>query len=218
MAGLPPQLLVDLRFRLGLTRAVETGTFRGDSAAWLASLFPEVVTIELSPELAAAAAERFASAPQVRVVQGESGSELRAFADPSVPTLYFLDAHWSLGPTVGREIDCPIRDELAALEAGVNQRDCVIVDDADLFEQPPPEPHDPAKWPPLPELEESLNVLYPAHDVAVIDDQVIATPPEARPVVEAWATTVRTGKRPLRAQAWRLSPTRLRWRATSRML
>jgi hypothetical protein len=218
MAGLPPQLLVDLRFRLGLKRAVETGTFRGDSAAWLASLFPEVVTIELSPELAAAATERFASAPHVRVVQGESGRELGVFADPLVPTLYFLDAHWSGGPTAGREIDCPIRDELAALEAGVNARDCVIVDDAHLFERPPPEGRDPSKWPRLPELEESLEALYPVHDVAVIDDQVIATPPEARPVVDAWATTVRTGKRPLRAQAWRLSPARLRWRTTSRML
>jgi hypothetical protein len=72
----PPQLLTDLRFELGLTRAVETGTLRGNGTATLAAIFPDVVTIEFSPELAAAAEQRFAGNPRVRVVYGESGTEL----------------------------------------------------------------------------------------------------------------------------------------------
>ncbi len=206
----PPQLLTDLRFELGLKRAVETGTRLGNGAATLAAIFPEVVTIELSPELHAAAAQRFAANPSVNVVLGDAGVELARHVDSHVPTLYFLDAHWSGGPTAGEEIDCPIRDELQALASG-GPEDCVLIDDARLFAEPP-QWRKAAKWPPLTELLEIVGDIHPRHYVSVVGDQIVAVPPRGRRIVEAWERTVSGGRRPLRAQLWRLRPARVRWR------
>lgn len=210
MGIVQPQLLTDLRFELGLTRAIETGTRLGNGAATLAAIFPEVFTIELSPELHAAATQRFAANPRVTVVHGDSGTELARQMNSQVPTLYFLDAHWSGGPTAGEEIDCPIRDELPALAQG-HPDDCILIDDAHLFEEPP-EWRKAAKWPPLAELIELVLAIHPDHYVSVVGDQIIAVPPRGRRIVEAWETTVNGGKRPLRAQLWRLRPARVRWR------
>ncbi len=143
-----------------------------------------MVTIELSPELHAAAAQRFAANPRVNVVLGDAGVELARYVDRHVPALFFLDAHWSGGPTAGEEIDCPILDELEALASG-GPEDCILIDDARLFAEPP-QWRKAAKWPPL--------------------------PPRGRRIVEAWERTVNGGKRPLRAQLWRLRPARVRWR------
>src|SRR4051794_16170838 len=86
----------DLGGALGLQRAVETGTYRGDTAAELARVFPEVVTIELSPELSRDAAARLAPfAPRVRVLPGDSALLLHDVTAEKVPSFYFLDGHWS---------------------------------------------------------------------------------------------------------------------------
>lgn len=207
----PPQLVTDLRFELGIRRAVETGTFHGNGAASLAVVFPDVTTIELSPHLHEAAVRRFAETPGVQVVFGESGGELRRHVCPDIPTLYFLDAHYSGGETAGEEIDCPIMDELDALEFG-NPGDCVVIDDARLFSEPPPPPRDASKWPALPELLRRIAQVYPDHYMAVVDDQIVAVPARARRIVEAWAANVETGRRPLYTYIWRLRPSRLRWR------
>jgi hypothetical protein len=196
-----------------MTRAVETGTSYGNSTATLAAIFPEVITIELSPELHAAAVQRFAENPRVTAVHGESGVELARYVDSRVPTVYYLDAHWCYGDSAGEEIDCPIRDELRALSNG-NQEDCVVIDDARLFRNPPPG-RNAAKWPPLEELAEILAGNYPEHSVSVVDDQVIAAPPRARLIVEAWEKMAAGDKRPVRAHLWRLRPARLRWRLRS---
>lgn len=215
MGTVPPQLVADLRFRLGIMRAVETGTFHGDGAATLAAVFPEVVTIELSPELHAAARHRFQADDRVHPVQGESGAELPRYVTPDVPTLYFLDAHWCGGMTAGESVDCAIREELDGL-AGGNENDCLVIDDARIFEHGPPPPRDPSRWPSLPELISLIHRIHPHHYVTVVDDQVVAVPPRGRRIVEAWEQSVRTGKRPLGAHLWRLTPSRLRWRFSGR--
>ena len=206
----PPQLLTDLRFELGITRAVETGTFHGDSTATLAAIFPEVVTIELSPEFHAAAERRFALTPRVKVVLGNSATELAHHVDSRLPTVFFLDAHWMGGETPGEEMNCPIRDELSGLSGG-NPEDCIVIDDARCFSSPP-EWSNAAKWPPLEELIELIAEIHPRHYVAVVDDQIVAVPPRGRRILEAWERAVASGKRPFRAHLWRLRPARIRWR------
>ena len=131
---------------------METGTFRGDSTAELARIFPRVVTIEISDELAERARERFAAAPHVTVLQGDSAVALRDVADPTVATFYFLDAHWSGGETGGEEIDCPIVDELAVLRDAGGPDDVVVIDDLRVFDALPSN-RDRARWPTVPELE-----------------------------------------------------------------
>ena len=55
--GPPEDLILALQARLRLGDFVETGTYRGDTAAWAAEHFARVTTIELSPAYCAASIE-----------------------------------------------------------------------------------------------------------------------------------------------------------------
>jgi hypothetical protein len=183
MGVLPHQLSRDLRDRLGLERAVETGTYRGASARILASIFPEVLTIELDPELHRRAARRLAAVPGITAVEGNSRDRLAPLVDAKRPTLYWLDGHWSGGATAGHDEECPVLDELHALANG-HQDDCVLIDDARLFLAPPPPPHKPEQWPSYDELVDGIYAGHAAHHVEVVHDVVVAVPQRAADLVE----------------------------------
>lgn len=181
--GVPIRLVTALRDELGLAVAIETGTFSGDSAAALAPLFDRVVTIERSPELAAAAANRLRSLPNVTVMEGHSAEELRKLSKTLTrPFLAWLDAHWCMGGT-GTDDECPLLREIAVLDsAPAALGSCLLIDDARLFQGPPPPPHDRNAWPPLMEVFDALRHHHPRY-VTLLEDIVIATPPEARDTV-----------------------------------
>ncbi len=202
----PPQLVTDLRDKLELARAVETGTFHGTGTNTLAAVFPRVVTIELSPDLHERARKRFADQPHVELLLGDSGRELSRVVDRDTPTLYFLDGHWSGGETAHGDAECPVLDELEALVRG-NPDDCILVDDARLFVDPPPPPHQRSEWPSIEELLGRIRAIHPGHYVVVVDDQIVAVPGRARGTVKAWQRNVRS--RPLRRQLVRFHPERM---------
>jgi hypothetical protein len=121
---------------------VETGTFQGDTTAFLATRAKKVISIEPEPKLYAAAKQRFEGQPKVEIRNGLSEAVL-----PEVlPTLsgnvcFWLDGHYSAGFTHKGPVDTPIVDELnhigRALQswAGV----AVLVDDVRCFEPTDPE-------------------------------------------------------------------------------
>jgi hypothetical protein len=185
VGSVAPRLAAALRDQLELRRAVETGTYHGNTARILGGIFDEVVTVELSRELAARAASALADMPSVRVVNGDSRAELGGLADRELPTLYFLDGHWSGGPTAGVNAECPVLEEIAALADG-HPRDCVFVDDARLFAAAPPPPHKSEQWPTLMEVLDALRQIRPGHHLTLLDDQVIAVPTEAKPLIDAF--------------------------------
>lgn len=185
MGALPSDLAVALRDGLRLRRGVETGTLHGGGARLLGELFESAVSIELSPELHAAASAELAAVENVELLLGDSREVLPRVVDAAVPTLFFLDGHWSGGETAGEEFECPVLGEIAALAAG-NPDDCVVVDDARLFTASPPPPHDPDKWPTIAALFDALRAAKPGHHVTVLRDAVIAVPAAAKPLVDAW--------------------------------
>jgi hypothetical protein len=185
----PIELAAELRPLLGLERAVETGTYQGGGARALAQVFPSVVTIELSEKLHRAAVESLADVAAIEPRQGDSREVIPALVDPAVPTLYWLDGHWSGGPTAGVEDECPVLGEIAAIGPG-SPRDCVMIDDARLFVASPPPPHDPAHWPTLIEVFDALRAIRPDGHVTVVGDVVIAVPREVKPQVDAYARAV----------------------------
>src|SRR5882724_7917824 len=138
--GPPDTLIAALQARLGFGDFVETGTYRGNTAAWAAGQFTRVTTIELSPAFHAAAQERFRGQPGVRLLRGESSAVLREIVPTLTgPALFWLDAHWSGLDTVGREAECPLLAEIAVINAA-SPVHTVLVDDARLFSAPPPRP------------------------------------------------------------------------------
>src|SRR5690349_3797999 len=112
MGSVDLRFAADLRDRLGLRRAVETGTYKGRTARALAQVFPAVVTIELSRELHERAVRRLGDLPGVTPLQGHSAERLGELPPADGGSLYFLDGHWSGGVTAGQEDDCPLLAEL----------------------------------------------------------------------------------------------------------
>jgi hypothetical protein len=186
VGAVPQSLAAGLRERLGLVRAIETGTYRGFSARRLAAAFPEVTTIEASPELARCAADTLADLAHVEVRVGSSRIVLPEVVDAARPTLYWLDGHWSGGVTAGRGDECPLLGELESIASG-HPEDCILVDDARLFLAPPPPPHDPAQWPDVTALVHALERAKPGHAIVVAHDLVVCVPARARDLAAAFA-------------------------------
>jgi hypothetical protein len=206
MGAVPVHFAASLRDTLGLRRAVETGTFVGDGARRLAQVFPEVVTIEIMPHLHAKAVARL-KATGVRTLVGDSVDLLLNLRD-GPPTFYWLDGHWSGGDTGGVDRQCPVLDELAALEGG-DTLDCILIDDARLFLATRP-PLDRAQWPTIGEVIDGLRRVRPGHHVTVGHDVVVAVPEHARDLADAFVL-----ERP--CAHWPL-PRRLARRVLARML
>ena len=190
MGEFPLDLARDLRDRLGLRRAVETGTYTGSGARLLAGVFDEVTTVELSHELHAAAARALAGEPRITSLQGHSAEVLPQLVGAGeVPTLWYLDGHWSGGPTAGEEDECPVMAELDALR-GAHHDDAIFIDDARLFAAPPPPPHDPLQWPALVEVFDRLGCVRPGSHITLLADMIICVPSRAKDLVDAFGQRV----------------------------
>jgi hypothetical protein len=170
----------------------------------MARIFDAVVSIELSEELYAEARAALANEPSITLLRGDSRALLPDVVDPSLATLFFLDGHWSGGPTAGEEVECPVLGELQAL-AGGNADDCLFIDDARLFAAAPPPPHDPAKWPTLLEILDAIRMVMPKHHITLLDDLIIAVPQRAKPLVDVFGQGLATktaAKPPRRWRHW----------------
>ncbi len=195
MGRVPPDLAVELRDQLGLRRAVETGTYSGEGARVLAGLFDSAITIELSRELWEQASRSQADLHNLELRHGDSSEELPRVVDPGTPTLYFLDGHWSGGPTAGEGHECPVLAELDAIATG-HPDDCIFIDDARLFTAPPPPPHDPTQWPTLVEVIDAARAADDTRHVTLLDDLVISVPARAKPAVDRFGQWVAQPPRP----------------------
>ncbi len=183
--GPPQDLILALQDRMGLGHFVETGTFRGDTAAWAGGHFRHVVTIELSPDYHAAAAVRFRGHERIRALQGDSATRIReVVAALEEPALFWLDAHWSGLDTAGREAECPLLAEVAAINASPWGH-VVLVDDARLFCAPPPRPHRAEQWPDLAATTTVLAAGGRRH-VVLVEDVFVAVPGEQRVFLNSW--------------------------------
>jgi hypothetical protein len=120
---------------------VETGTFLGDTAEFFRHRLDKVYSIELSEELAAKAAKRFEGAPNVRILQGDSGVVLADLVKELPSTaLFWLDGHYSSEfyvnnefiRTARSETDTPIKKELQIVLNDVRPH-VILIDDARMF-------------------------------------------------------------------------------------
>ena len=110
--------------RCGIGRIIETGTFMGATTEFFAQFNVPVVTAELDPENAGRARTRLATYKNVDLRVGDSVRVLevivRETIDRSIPTLFYLDAHW------GSHL--PLREE-AELAVGHFANSVLMIDD-----------------------------------------------------------------------------------------
>lgn len=160
----------------GVDTFVETGTYKGGTTAWAAKHFRHVYTIE-------AYAARYNALMRVPVLERPANAQY-LFGDSRVelplllavlrrPCMFWLDAHWC-GEGAHDSVDeCPLREELVAINADdYAAKHVIMIDDARLFEAPPPMPHDPAQWLTLYEV----YALLGDRDVYLDKDIIYALP------------------------------------------
>jgi hypothetical protein len=138
-----PQFVKEQLFlKYGVPNApwVETGTFRGKTTLFLAKHSTKVYTIEPAKELYDNAVKMLA------------GRNVELFNDVSeavfpnlMPTLsgdlnFWLDGHYSAGRTFKGDTDCPVEDELRAIENNVSNfgKVSILIDDVRCFLQVDP--------------------------------------------------------------------------------
>jgi hypothetical protein len=138
--ALDPAWIGPLAQGFGLRAFVETGTYLGQSLGNVCGLFERAVSIELSQELHAAACAKFADRANVTLLQGDSAARIGDAAQvcAGLPTLYWLDAHWSAGNTARGDENTPILKELSIIAQHASVDDVVLIDDIRYFISVPP--------------------------------------------------------------------------------
>jgi hypothetical protein len=119
----------------GLGVLIETGTYLGQMVAAVARHFEQVISIELSHELAEAARLRFAGETHITILEGDSEDVLHhVLRRLERPALFWLDAHYSEGKTARSRQDTPITFEIASIMSHAIGSHVVLIDDARLFD------------------------------------------------------------------------------------
>ena len=114
-----------------IARIIETGTFFGTTTEFFAAFGLPVVTVELNPAHAAQSRERLKTLKNVRLLEMDSISAMQELvhdrSDRSVPTLFYLDAHW--------EKHLPLRAE-AELAVSNFPQAVLMIDDFKVSDDP----------------------------------------------------------------------------------
>ena len=179
---LPIDLVERLRMKYHLDTFFETGTYLGETALWAAERFDPVITIEKSEELHTnlQADLRIMACSNIFLVLGDSGEYLTSGITISgiSRVMFWLDAHWSGGVTVGRDAECPLSQELAGIVA-MEGLHFILIDDAHLFTRSEAWPliHNPTHWPHYDDIESVLTAS--GYAVKIVGDVIVAVPPNA---------------------------------------
>lgn len=188
--GPPKDLVLQLKKSYDINKFVETGTYNGDTAVWAASHFNEVITIELARDVFEETATKYGHMKQIRFEYGDSRVVLQAIrSELARPAIIWLDAHWSGGHTAGKNHECPLLEEIAALTA-TGTSHFIMIDDARLFLSPPPRPHCAEQWPSIDQVIAAIQSAKQAYYVAVVDDVIVAVPETARELVVQYCQEV----------------------------
>lgn len=159
----------------GARMLVETGTLRGDTVWYFRDQFDRIFSIEVQPQLAALAAERFASHPHISIVEGDSAVKLADVVPQlTAPALFWLDGHYSAGTTGRGANDCPIWHELDIIVGNMTQPFLILMDDARYFGVE-------AGYPTIQQLREFTEAKLPAYEVFVENDIIWIRPKVSNP-------------------------------------
>jgi hypothetical protein len=210
----PPQEIIELlRTSCGLKIFVETGTYRGDTAAWASNIFDSVLTIEGDVNFYNSASKRYQHHKNITFLQGNSCAVLPTVVKQCPgPALFWLDAHWMPG-AFGAEAECPTLNEIQAI-LSTQQKHCILIDDARLFLAPPPHPHNADDWPEFSEILTALNTgSNGKRYTAVYRDVIISVPEQARELLRKFlqekATSEMLTSVNIRRSKWQRSLSRL---------
>jgi|GEM_PF-1600740 len=119
---------------VGAKMLVETGSYLGDTVRALRGRFDLLASIEIAPVFATPLQKEFRRDKSVRIILGDSGKELsRLLKEENMPAIFWLDAHYSGGATLGDGY-VPIFGELDAIAQLAHEQHAILIDDAKDFD------------------------------------------------------------------------------------
>ena len=121
-----------LRHSLKDSTWIETGTYLGETAIFLAKFSCHVHTIEPSEECIKIASPKLAKFKNITIHKGSSEQCLdKVLSSVKGKVCFWLDGHYSLGITYKGKNETPIKYELSIIEKYINKIDefIVLVDD-----------------------------------------------------------------------------------------
>lgn len=110
---------------------IETGSLVGDGIQnALDTGFKMIYSIELSKALYDICVNRFKDNDNVHLIFGDSSKELsRLLSMIKEPVTFWLDGHYSGGPTAIGDLDSPLMEELEAISNHPIKNHTLIIDD-----------------------------------------------------------------------------------------
>lgn len=120
----------------GLKQFVETGTFLGDTLAYIAQDNSiQATSIELDGVYFNAAKRRFTKYSNVTIMGGDSGTLMpKIVARLRNPALFWLDGHYSGDKTGKGDLETPVIGELQAIFCSPITGHVILIDDARRFD------------------------------------------------------------------------------------
>jgi hypothetical protein len=165
----PPYRLEDIISKYNLKNFVETGTGIGDSVDHVLGKFKNIISIEIHPEIAQKASERFKDNDNVTIINGHSTDVLKEKSGGlQGNTLFWLDAHFpgadfkyaKYEDEKDPEKRIPLEGELNAIcDTKDFSNDVFLIDDLRVYEDGP---YQGGNWP----LRESLG----GSDIRFVED------------------------------------------------
>lgn len=173
--GLPIDLAQSITEETAVDVFVETGTFKGDSVAEAAKIFPLCYSIEISENLYQQASDRFKDRSDIHLLLGNSRDKMSEIDFSKASSSFFwLDAHHSGGET-GGEGFCPLIDELKLISS-LSLEKYIMIDDARFILSPCEDQR-------YCTIEQLINALPDGNYNVIINDIVISVPQSARKIV-----------------------------------
>ncbi|HEX3358617.1 MAG TPA: hypothetical protein VHS31_16700 [Tepidisphaeraceae bacterium] len=174
--GAPRDLIRWMKDAFVVETFVETGTNHAETAVWAAGVFPNVITVEGQKTLYDENVARHGHHKNISFLLGDTRQHIGTLAKSlNHPAIFWLDAHWCGGETFGVSSECPVLEEIEALNNSTIPH-FILIDDARLFTAPPPPPHAANQWPDISTICKLLGVHNSNRYVAIMEDVIVAVP------------------------------------------
>lgn len=108
------------------------------------------------------------------------------------PAILWLDGHWSGEGTSGENDECPLIEEIQAINRSSRRNHCILIDDARLFMSSPPRPLNVDQWPDLGTVLDVARSGPSRRYVMVLGDVIVAVPEDVRDLVVKFSQDVNT--------------------------
>jgi len=132
----PIKILTIIKYakKYNITNFVETGTYLGETIELTKKHFNKIYSIELGKKLYKNAKKNFAKNKKIKIYYGDSALILpKLIKKINSRSLFWLDAHHSMGITSKGTTETPILKELKSISRDKIKNHVILVDDARDF-------------------------------------------------------------------------------------